>query len=150
MTKDEQAMLDGAQIFCPAALPWLKLALDPDTEMSVRAQGFRRAYEAAFEGLFERDKALQSLTPGGSEYVNNPQRCADYSTEQRLSGIEAKLRNVYLERTLRALFSNPHVDLGDLVYQIREREGQGWDGPAVKAWSEAVTEAKRLTGKEGA
>jgi hypothetical protein len=43
---------------------------------------------------------------------------------------------------LEALFSNPHLDLGDLVYTICEKELQGWDGPAVKAWSDAVTAAK--------
>ena len=55
---------------------------------------------------------------------------------------------------LGALLNNPHVDLGDLAYQVREREGEGWDGPAVKAWSEAVSQAKaaiaKATGKGGA
>ena len=57
-----------------------------------------------------------------------------------------------LLETLVALTNNPHVCLGDLVYQIREREGEGWDGPAVRAWSDAVTKARalidRTTGKE--
>jgi hypothetical protein len=48
-----------------------------------------------------------------------------------------------LKGVIRALTSNPHVDLGDLVYQVREREGQGWDGPAVKAWSDAVEAAHK-------
>jgi hypothetical protein len=43
---------------------------------------------------------------------------------------------------LRALLTNEHIDLGDLVYQVREREGEGWDGPSVKAWSDAVVAAK--------
>lgn len=42
---------------------------------------------------------------------------------------------------LRALFSNDHLDLGDLVYYVRDREGLGWDGPAVKSWGVAVAEA---------
>jgi len=42
---------------------------------------------------------------------------------------------------LRALTSNPHLSLGDLVYTMRERELQGWEGPAVIAWSNAVTHA---------
>lgn len=37
-----------------------------------------------------------------------------------------------------------HLDLGDLVYEVREREGRGWDGPAVKAWSDAVVEARQI------
>ena len=37
---------------------------------------------------------------------------------------------------LRGLMTNPHINLGDLVYDVREREGKGWDGPDVKAWSD--------------
>lgn len=32
----------------------------------------------------------------------------------------------------------PHIDLGDQVYTVREAEGLGWDGPAVKQWSDGV------------
>lgn len=28
--------------------------------------------------------------------------------------------------------------IGDFVYDIREREGEGWDGPRVVAFSDAV------------
>jgi hypothetical protein len=45
---------------------------------------------------------------------------------------------------LRALVNAKHIDLGDLVYSVRESEGEGWDGPAVTAWSEAVTRARKL------
>lgn len=45
---------------------------------------------------------------------------------------------------LRALMTNPHIDLGDQIYVVREHEGQGWDGPAVQAWSDAVTAAEDL------
>lgn len=41
-----------------------------------------------------------------------------------------------------ALTTNKHLSLGDLVYTIRERELEGWEGPSVVAWSEAVTAAK--------
>ncbi len=43
-----------------------------------------------------------------------------------------------LLKALKALMSNPHVDLGSLVYRVRESEGEGWNGPWVKAWSMAV------------
>jgi hypothetical protein len=47
-----------------------------------------------------------------------------------------------LLQALQALFSNPHIHLGDLVYMVRDREGEGWDGPAVKQWSDAVMAAE--------
>jgi len=47
-----------------------------------------------------------------------------------------------LLEALVALSSNPHIHLGDLIYYVREREGEGWDGPAVTAWGEAVEKAK--------
>jgi len=50
--------------------------------------------------------------------------------------------NADLLEALQALSSNPHIHLGDLVYYVREREGEGWDGPAVTAWGEAVDKAK--------
>lgn len=34
--------------------------------------------------------------------------------------------------------------LGDYTYDIREREGLGWDGPQTKAWSDACAKAERL------
>lgn len=54
-----------------------------------------------------------------------------------------------LAKALQALMTNSHVDLGDLVYTVREREGQGWEGPAVKAWSDAVVAAKAALGEAG-
>ena len=35
-------------------------------------------------------------------------------------------------------------DLGDYVYDIREREGLGWDGPEVTTWSNACNTAEDL------
>jgi hypothetical protein len=34
--------------------------------------------------------------------------------------------------------------LGDYVYDIREREGLGWDGPKVAAWGGASARAEQL------
>lgn len=48
---------------------------------------------------------------------------------------------------LRELLSNPHIDLGDLVYEVREREGLGWEGPSVKAWGSAVARAKAIVAR---
>ena len=38
-------------------------------------------------------------------------------------------------------------NLGDHVYEVREREGKGWDGPLVTKWSDAVVRAKAILGK---
>jgi thymidylate synthase ThyX len=43
---------------------------------------------------------------------------------------------------LRALFEVR--DLGDIIYDIREREGEGWDGPLVTKWGDAVARAKTI------
>jgi hypothetical protein len=52
-----------------------------------------------------------------------------------------------LLEALEALTSNPHVNLGDLVYQVRDREGLGWDGPQVTKWSNAVQQARAAIAK---
>lgn len=43
---------------------------------------------------------------------------------------------------LKGLMENPKIDLGDLVYIVKERECEGWDGPNVVAWSNAVQLAR--------
>jgi len=45
---------------------------------------------------------------------------------------------------LEGLLTNPQIDLGDLVYQVRDREGLGWEGPDVTAWGNAVKAAKEM------
>jgi hypothetical protein len=50
--------------------------------------------------------------------------------------------NQEMLEALIALTSNPHLDLGDLVYNVRERECEGWEGPSVVAWGQAVAKAK--------
>ena len=41
------------------------------------------------------------------------------------------------ERILLALSSNPHISLVDQIYEVREREGEGWEDPSVKSWGAA-------------
>jgi hypothetical protein len=65
-----QRMIDDAQIYCRDAVASLS----------------RGDYEAASKILLTRcrklDMALQSLTPGGSEYVGDPNRCVTHAKEQ--------------------------------------------------------------------
>jgi len=37
--------------------------------------------------------------------------------------------------------------LADITYDIREREGAGWNGPRVSLWSDAVARAEKLMEK---
>lgn len=46
--------------------------------------------------------------------------------------------------TLLALSTNPHLNIDDAVYHVRESEGKGWEGPSVKAWGVAVEKAQKL------
>ncbi len=46
------------------------------------------------------DMALQSLTPGGSEYVNNPDRCVALVKEQKEALHKARCDLIRLERSL--------------------------------------------------
>lgn len=48
---------------------------------------------------------------------------------------------------LKALFSNEHINLVDLVYRVRDLELKGWNGPSVKQWSDAVTAANAALAK---
>jgi hypothetical protein len=50
------------------------------------------------------------------------------------------------QEALQILATLEHIHpLGDYVYDIREREGLGWNGPKVKAWGAATTRAEQLT-----
>lgn len=59
-----------------------------------------------------------------------------------------------LLKALIAISTHPHINLGDLVYSVREAEGEGWEGPQVTAWSSACEAVKaaiaKATGKEDA
>ena len=49
------------------------------------------------------------------------------------------------DEALRVLYDLSQVmELGDLVYDIREREGQGRKGPKVQAWSNACERMRKL------
>lgn len=45
---------------------------------------------------------------------------------------------------LKELLAAPY-HLGDFIYDVREREGKGWDGPKVTRFSELCERARLLT-----
>ena len=71
----------------------------------------------------------------------------DAYIETKLTPRELAEQRAELLAILTALSTNPCINLGDLAYEIREREGKGWDGPAVAAWSDAVQRAKAAIAK---
>ena len=52
-----------------------------------------------------------------------------------------------LLEALEALFANQHVHPTDFIYDVREREGLGWEGPSVTQWSDAIAKAKAAIAK---
>lgn len=76
MTRDNQMLLDQLQVFCPAArIPVEEFLAHADIDHEQDIGLLERAVHILLAHLIEHDKALQSLTPGGSEYVNDRQRC---------------------------------------------------------------------------
>lgn len=51
---------------------------------------------------------------------------------------------------LAALRTLDEESIGDFVYTIREREGLGWDGPRVVAWSHAAQTIKKVVAEVNA
>ena len=38
------------------------------------------------------------------------------------------------------------IHLEDVIYQVRDNEGLGWDGPKVREWAEACKRLRELRG----
>jgi len=106
-------------------------AIDHFTEAALRCEELVR--------LRNRDGDDESLT-----------RIFDRQGRFRRMAAAALEENARLRAALVALTTNPHMNLGDLVYGVREREGLGWEGPAVKAWSDAVQSAETALRKPDA
>ena len=72
-------MEDMAKLYAPAAA------------RSFRNEDWMQAAALALERCQKLDMALQSLTPGGSEYVGDPDRCVAFARDQINKGREACL-----------------------------------------------------------
>lgn len=75
---DDEQMSDMAKTYCVEAL------------VHVDHGNWRYACEALLRRCRELDMTLQRFTPGGSEYVGNPERCAAHIEREINKGREAR------------------------------------------------------------
>lgn len=61
-------------------------------------------------------------------------------TDQPQPSVDWDKHGPRLYAALKALTVNNHMNLGNLVDDIREAEDEGWDGPSVMQWGKSVKE----------
>lgn len=98
------------------------------TTKDMTEEEIRQTLTAVLKDTFPAETAFSSR-----EYVITMKEVAAVVTREK-----------QLETVLRALMTNKHINLGDMIYHVRSAEGHGWDGPWVKAWSNAVKQAEEL------
>jgi len=47
-------------------------------------------------------------------------------------------------KMLAEIMTNKHASIEDHFYKVKENEGEGWNGPSLVAWGEAISAAKQL------
>lgn len=108
----------------------------------IRIHGICHAYESGYgRGHSERDltQPYEPESPEGIAYHEGWAFGRSRARYERQQSPEPSGDALTILRTLMDSY-----ELGDLVYDVREREGLGWEGPKVKAYSNAVTAAKEL------
>jgi hypothetical protein len=90
--------------------------------------------------------------PAGNHYalavvVTQLAEPTEKSTEELQANARLLAAAPELLAALVALSTNPHGDLGDMIYHVKERECEGWDGASVTAWSNAVAAARAVIAK---
>lgn len=79
----QQMRIDTLKSFCPSAIPYVAYADRDGEPVQERLFNWREAFTHVLNMLIHTDQALQSLTPGGTEYVHNPERCVALVKEQQ-------------------------------------------------------------------
>lgn len=77
--KATQRLVDDAALYCRDAVP------------AIRDHDWQHAAFVLLNRCKVLDMALQSLTPGGSEYVGDPLRCVEHVQDQISKGRAARL-----------------------------------------------------------
>ena len=109
----QQTRLDTLKLFCRSAIPYVTFAQmesEPDRE---RIFNWREGFQHVLNMLIHTDQALQSLTPGGSEYINNPERCVGLVKDQQAALHKARVENVTMRRALEQISNHELRDHED-------------------------------------
>ena len=120
---------------------------EPEMIEKTRAAGIEPVRMLTNEGqaVVTANHGQVALVACQSEYKRGKGHLAECSERDANARLIAAAPD--LLAALEALSSNPRLNLGDLIYTVREREGEGWDGPAVTAWNDAVMAAKAAIAK---
>lgn len=89
------------------------------------------------------EMAINHITDSGANSIRLMELCKRYADLQVAAKVWPKTLEDY-RSVIDGLKSNPHISLGDLVYQVREREGEGWEGKWVKQWGEVCAKLETL------
>lgn len=87
------------------------------------------------------DKTICLLHMDDEEVTEENQ---DEQLAQQLSNATLIAAAPELQEALKGLMENPSIALEDKIYDVRDREGKGWDGPDVIAWGKAIDQAAKL------
>src|SRR5262245_57311172 len=112
-----------------------RLVQNTDVEMQKCIDRLQDENAELGESLANARTALEAAEAWRDKYREDNWEVAIYVKDK----LQAARR---MAKALEALQSNPHLHLGDLVYNVRDSEMKGWEGPAVTQWSNAVELAK--------
>lgn len=123
-----------------------EVMFDLKTALAFREKGFK---DETIKRIMKKVEVMWSGSPAPLTLEEEKRHSFANGSTETISAIKPVFDKMLA--ALKAVSSNEHVDLGDLVYYVKDRELKGWEGPAVTQWSktvelvkEAIKEAEEL------